>query len=203
MTNSTARKEGRQLRYKLAVSGSAAGTTVEAKEMAFEIGRQVVKQGAVLVTGATVGIPNEAARGAKSAGGFSVGLSPAVSKKEHTKVYKLPLEYYDFIMFTGMDYAGRNFLMTRSADAVIVVAGRIGTLNEFTIAFEDDKPVGVLTGSGGISDEIDHILAVAKRGRGKVIFNKQPKELVKELIEILRAEEEKPIKRGRAGRTTY
>ena len=52
----------------------------------------------------------------------------------------------DLIMYTGSGYSGRNLQLTRTSDAVIVGCGRIGTLNEFTIAFEDNKPIGVLEG---------------------------------------------------------
>ena len=61
------------------------------------------------------------------------------------------MDYHDLIIYTGFDYSGRNLLLVRSADAVIEVCGRIGTLNEFTIAFEDQKPVGVLEHCGGTS----------------------------------------------------
>ena len=86
----------------------------------------------VTVTGATTGAPFWAAKGAKEAGGIVIGISPASTKREHVKTYGLPVEYHDLIIYTGFGYAGRNLLFTRSADAVITVAGRIGTLNEFT-----------------------------------------------------------------------
>ena len=142
----------------------------------------MAKSGAVLVTGATTGIPYWAAKGAKEAGGIVIGLSPAVSKIAHVKTYHLPVEYHDLIIYTGFDYSGRNLLLTRSADAVITIYGRVGTLNEFTIAFEDKKPQGVLTGSGGESDELEHILKIAHRGMGKVIFDPDPKSLVAKVL---------------------
>ena len=58
------------------------------------------------------------AKGAKEAGGIVIGLSPAVSKAAHVKSYRLPLDYHDLIVYTGFDYAGRNLLLTRSADAI-------------------------------------------------------------------------------------
>ena len=172
------------LKYKVCISGSAEtehcppGTV----EKAMEIGRLVAERGMVLVTGATTGIPFWAARGAKEAGGIVIGLSPAASKAAHVKTYKLPTEYHDLIIYTGFDYSGRNLLLTRAADAVVTVYGRIGTLNEFTIAFEDGKPQGVLTGTGGESDEIQHILEIAHRGKGKVIFDPDPKTLIDKVV---------------------
>jgi uncharacterized protein (TIGR00725 family) len=179
------------LKYKVCISGSAEtknclpGTI----EKAMEVGRLIAKQGAVLITGATTGIPYWAARGAKEAGGIVIGLSPAVSKVAHVKTYHLPIAYHDLIIYTGFDYSGRNLLLTRSADAVITVYGRVGTLNEFTIAFEDKKPQGVLTGTGGESDEIRHILEIAHRGMGKVVFDSDPKSLVEKVMQRVRDEE--------------
>jgi uncharacterized protein (TIGR00725 family) len=179
------------LKYKVCVSGSAEtkkcppGTI----EKAIEVGRLVAEHGAVLVTGATTGIPYWAAKGAKEAGGIVIGLSPAVSKVAHVKSYHLPLEYHDLIIYTGFDYSGRNLLLTRSADAIITIYGRVGTLNEFTIAFEDKKPQGVLTGTGGESDEIKHILEIAHRGMGKVIFDPNPKSLVEKVMKRVKEDE--------------
>ncbi len=179
------------LKFKVCISG-AADTTYAPKgavEKAMEVGRQVAKQGAVLVTGATTGIPFWAAKGAKEAGGIVIGLSPAVSKIAHVKTYHLPVEYHDLIIYTGFDYSGRNLLLIRSSDAVITVFGRVGTLNEFTIAFEDKKPQGVLIGSGGESDELEHILKVAHRGMGKVVFDPDPKSLVEKVLARAREDE--------------
>ena len=138
--------------------------------------------GCVLITGATIGVPEWATRGSKAAGGVSIGLSPAVSKQAHMHTYHLPTRYMDLIIYTGFDYSGRNMLMTRSSDAVIVICGRIGTLNEFTAAFEDKRVVGVLTGTGGVEEEIDNILKLAKRGRRRIVFEEDPKKLVEKVI---------------------
>ncbi len=185
------------LKYKVCVSGSAEtqfcppGTI----EKAMEVGRLIAESGAVLVTGATTGIPYYAAKGAKEAGGIVIGLSPAVSKLAHVKTYRLPLDYHDLIIYTGFDYSGRNLLLTRSADAVITIYGRVGTLNEFTIAFEDKKPQGVLTGTGGESDELKHILEIAHRGMGKVIFDPNPKSLVGKVMQRVKDEEKSVSKK--------
>src|ERR1700735_2414735 len=153
------------LKYKICISGSAETEycTPGTVEKALLIGKLIAERGIVLVTGATTGIPYWAAKGAKEAGGIVIGLSPAASKLAHIKSYHLPLEYHDLIVYTGFDYSGRNLLLTRTADAVITICGRVGTLNEFTIAFEDKKPQGVLTGTGGESDEIERILKIAHR----------------------------------------
>ncbi len=175
------------MKYKICVSGSAANNCGPgAFRKAWEVGNQIAKQGAVLVTGATIGIPEWATRGAKAAKGVSIGLSPAGTFREHVRKYHLPTSNMDIIIYTGFDYSGRNLLMTRAADAVIEICGRVGTLNEFTIAFEDRKPVGVLLGTGGAVEEIPHILKVAKRGSKNVIFDTEPKRLVAKLIKAIK-----------------
>lgn len=175
-------------KFKICVSGSAAGPTVLAdKKLAMEIGREIVKQGAILTTGATTGIPFEAAKGAKAAKGIVIGFSPAGSPREHLKKYKLPLTCVDVIVYTGFGYAGRNLLLTRASDAIITIGGRMGTLNEFTIAFEDQKIIGVLRESGGMADEIPHILEKARKDlKAHVIFDHDPARLVSKVIAAIR-----------------
>jgi len=178
-------------KYKICVSGAAETEhcgTPQALELARQLGQEIIKQGAALVTGATSGVPYWAARGAKEEGGMSIGLSPAVSEKEHIKTYKLPTDYFDVIIYTGFDYAGRNLLLTRAADAVIVGCGRMGTLNEFTIAFEEKKPIGVLVGPWTTDDMIKEMVSQAHRGPGKIIYEEDPKKLVQETIKLIEKE---------------
>ena len=174
------------LKYKICVSGAAESSNCSknALELAAEVGKEIVRQNGVLITGATSGIPYWAAKGAKEEGGISVGLSPAASEVAHIRSYKLPTDYFDLIVYTGFDYAGRNLLLTRSADAVITICGRMGTLNEFTIAFEDHKPQGVLIGTGGAADAISDIVNKMHRGNGRIIYNAEPKKLVAEVIKL-------------------
>lgn len=179
-----------KIKYKICVSGAAetGHCSTDALEKAEAFGREVAKAGMVLVTGATTGIPYWAAKGAKEEGGFVIGLSPAVSELEHIKSYRLPIDYHDLVIFTGFNYSGRNLLLTRSADAIVVICGRIGTLNEFTIAFEDHKPIGVLEGTGGTADQIEGILEKAHRGMGKTIFSNDPKVLLSKIVTAITEE---------------
>ena len=64
----------------------------------------------------------------------------------------------------------------------------MGTLNEFTIAFEDNKPIGILTGTGGMADEMEDILKKAHRGMGKVVFDSDPKQLVEKVFTLIKKE---------------
>lgn len=175
-------------KYKIAVSGAAeiSPCSKNAEELAKEVGREIVRQDCILITGATTGVPYFAAQGANHAGGISIGFSPAASESEHKKVYKLPLDEFDVMVYTGFDYTGRNLLMTRAADAVIILCGRMGTLNEFTIAYEDMKPVGVLEGSGGTADLIKTITQRPHKKRGVIIYDTDPRKLVQRLVQYLK-----------------
>lgn len=178
------------MKYKICVSGAAVLDVCPPKvcKQAKEIGKEIIRQNGIIITGATTGIPYEAAKGAKEERGMSIGLSPASSEREHVKKYHLPIDAFDLIIYTGFEYAGRNLLLTRSADAVIIACGRIGTINEFTIAFEEKKPIGILEDSGGTVDEIRDILAKAKRGHKRIVYSSDPKELVTKVIEMIREE---------------
>ncbi len=187
-------EENLEPKYKIAISGAAetAHCSPDALPKTEALGRYIAERGLVLVTGATTGAPYWAAKGAKLAHGIVIGISPAATKAEHVNVYHLPLDYHDLIIYTGFGYAGRNLLFTRSADAVITVCGRMGTLNEFTDAFEDMKPQGVLTGTGGTTDLLDEIINDAHRGPGKIVFENDPKRLLDKLVDLLMTEDKKP-----------
>ncbi|MFH1036949.1 MAG: hypothetical protein V1756_02735 [Patescibacteria group bacterium] len=177
-------------KYKIAVSGASklTGCGKNIKEISKEIGRQIALQGCILVSGATTGCPDFASLGVKEMGGISIGFSPAASELAHIKSYHLPLSSYDVMVYTGFDYSGRNLLMTRAADGVILICGRMGTLNEFTIAYEDGKPIGVLEGSGGTADLIKNLLKRPHRKGAPVVYDRDPAKLVQKLIKLIRSD---------------
>ncbi|HEY4498198.1 MAG TPA: hypothetical protein VJA63_00985 [Candidatus Paceibacterota bacterium] len=179
-----------QLKYKICVSGAAetGHCGEEAYRVAEELGREIVRHNGILVDGATTGFPYWAAKGAKAEGGTVVGFSPAKDEVEHVNFYKLPTDYHDLIVYTGFEYSGRNLILTKAADAVIVGCGRMGTLSEFTIAFEDAKPIGILEGDW----ETDELLKLmiekshrAEERRGKIVYATNPKDLLDELLIVI------------------
>lgn len=171
------------LKHKISVVGSSQSDYCgeEALKLAEKTGREIIRQGGALVSGAMTGVAYWAAKGAKEEKGISIGISPAVSEKEHIENYKLPSDYFDFIIYTGFGYAGRNLLLAMASDAIIIICGRMGTLNTFTAAFETNKPIGVLLGSGGAADMIKEITEKSHRGEGNIIYEKDPKELVRKI----------------------
>ena len=173
---------------KICVSGAAetGNCGLDALDKAKELGREIARQGAILVTGATTGFPLWTAMGVKEEGGISIGISPAASEKEHVEVYKLPLDYMDLIMYTGFGYPGRDILLTRCADAVICGCGRIGTIHEFTVAFEDAKPIGIFEGGWEMGAELKEIIEKGHRPNAKIVNNTDPKKLLEDVIALVR-----------------
>lgn len=173
---------------KICISGAAdtGHCGIGALDLAKELGREIARQGAVLVTGATTGFPFWVAMGAKEEGGISIGFSPASSEKEHVEVYKLPIDYMDLIIYTGFGYPGRDLLLTRSSDAVICGCGRVGTIHEFTVAFEDDKPIGIFEGPWETGAELKDIIAKGHRPNPKIVSGLDPKKLVEEVISLVK-----------------
>ena len=182
-------------KVKICVSGAAetGHCGIDAYETGKEVGRQIVRQGATLLTGATTGIPLYAAVGAKEEGGFSIGFSPAASEREHVETFRLPLDYMDVVVYTGFGFPGRDLLLTRSADAIILGCGRIGTIHEFTVAYEDKKPIGILEGAWHTDEVIKHIMRESHRPMNNVIFDKDPKSLVEHLIEMAQENKRKAM----------
>jgi len=180
-------EKGIFMKPKLCVSGSADTThlTPDAIVKTEELGKEVVRQGGILVTGATTGLPLWAAKGAKSEGGTSIGFSPADTENEHLHSYKLPTEYMDLIIYTGFGYPGRDLILTKSVDAVFITAGRVGTIHEFTIAFEDSKPIGILEGDWATDEIIELIIQKANRPNDKIVFDPDPKRLVEKVLELV------------------
>ena len=175
-------------RYKICVSGAAetGHCGASALENAKALGREIAMHNSILITGATTGFPLWSAMGAKEAGGVSIGFSPASSEREHVDVYRLPIDYMDLIVYTGFGYSGRDLLLTRSSDAVLFGCGRIGTVHEFTIAYEDETPIGILQGEWDMDEVLKNIIDKSNRTNSNVIFDTDPKRLVSRVIEMIK-----------------
>lgn len=174
--------------YQICISGAAKGHSVEeGRILATNAGAAIAKKGHALLTGATIGLPNYAAEGYKAAAGLmSLGISPATSKVEHVRKYRLPVTAYDTILYTGLHYVGRDALLITSCDAVISIGGRLGTLHEFTIAMETNTPIGFLQGAGGISSQIMDILHAAGVDNSEnVVFSEDPDDLIEQITIVL------------------
>lgn len=178
-------------KLKFGVMGSASGPQLEnktAREKSRELGREIARRGHILINGACPGFPNDAMEGAQEVGGFTVGVSPAFSEFQHVQEYESP-HTHDLLIYTGMGFMERDIINIRSADAVIFIGGGIGTLNEFTIAYDEGRPIGILTGTGGISNSIEHIVVkLCKREMPpNLVMEDDPKKLVDKLEVAVKA----------------
>ena len=185
-----------EVKYNIVVSGAAqVGHCCEnIEELSKEVGREIGRQNHVLITGATTGVPYFSAMGCNEVGGFNIGFSPASTEEQHLKAYKLPLDPFNIMVYTGADYVGRDVTMTKSADAVIIICGRTGTLHEFTVAIETKKIIAVLEGTGGMADKIRGIIESYCKSANKIIYERDPKKIVKKVIEEVKKQKEKNSK---------
>ncbi|GLI35168.1 TIGR00725 family protein [Desulforhabdus amnigena] len=114
-----------------------AGTSSPAVDtVAAEVGREIARHGAVLICGGLGGVMTAAARGAKEAGGWTIGILPGPSIDQAN-------DYIDFPIATHMGQA-RNAIIVQTAHVVISVAGGYGTLSEISMALKIGKPVVAL-----------------------------------------------------------
>jgi len=119
-------------RIQIAVIGSGA----DAEERAEAVGRLLAEAGCVLVCGGLGEVMAAAARGAKSAGGTTIGILPGESRASAN-------DWIDYVVVTGIGHA-RNLAVVASGDAVIAIGGRWGTLAEIALARTIGRPVVVL-----------------------------------------------------------
>ena len=181
------------MQIKVGVMGSASehGRPEVAKtltEKAESLARAIAKrEELILFTGATTGVVYLVGKTAHDAGAYHIGISPGVNQREHTEQYKLPLDACDTIIYTGFGLKGRNVVLVRSCDIVVFIAGAMGSLNEFTIAHDEGKVIGCLTGTGGVADESDHLVQkFGKRTVAQVFQNDDPEKLMEICLEAFR-----------------
>ncbi|KAA0008700.1 MAG: TIGR00725 family protein [Thermoplasmata archaeon] len=116
-------------------------------KLAEEVGAEIAKRGCILICGGRSGVMEAACKGAKREGGTTVGILP-FSKSEANP-------YIDIAIESGLGHF-RNYVIVSSADAVIGICGRWGTLNEISTAIILGKPTILIEGSGGVVDDIVH-----------------------------------------------
>jgi uncharacterized protein (TIGR00725 family) len=164
-----------RMQIAIGVMGSSASSDARTVENAVRLGALIAKKKSILVTGATTGLPLAAAKGAKQEGGFVIGFSPALNFAEHQKL-GMPEEYHDLIVYTGLSFKGRNLLNVRASHALLFIGGSMGALNEFTIAYDEQKIIGVLEGSGGFCDHMRDWMSVLAKPHNRSIlhFHSEP-----------------------------
>ena len=185
------------MKLKIGVMGSAlergeAKVFARSRKLAFEVGKAIAEHNCILINGACGGIPEMAAKGARNADGMVVGVSPAENMHEHLHKYKFPTKEFDIIFFTGFGFKGRNVVNVSNCDAVIIVSGHMGTLNEFSIAYNEGMVIGVMQGSKGIADFVDDIIRIANKKTGaQVVYDSDPHALVSKVIKAINRKHKK------------
>lgn len=171
------------------VIGAWRNYSVRAEDEARKLGRWVAENGHRLIHGACLGIPMLAGRACIECGGEATGYSPANAPKLHIKANGLTLQGSSDIIYMDSDqplsYAERNIRTISSADMVVLISGRMGAVNEFTIAHDQEKAVGVIEGVGGASDMVK-ALEIEFYGCAKSIFSSDIPSLMPELESLWR-----------------
>src|SRR5438067_13573981 len=166
------------MKLKVGVMGSAEEATAPG-EKAQALGKAIASRNVILLTGATTGLVYATGRAAHDAGALDVGISPAHDEREHVEAYALPTDACDAIIYTGFGLKGRNVVLVRSCEVVLFIAGSIGSLNEFTIAYDEAKVIGCLVGTGGVADEAEHLIeSFQKPTKASVFYDDDPVKLL-------------------------
>lgn len=151
--------------------------------------KEITRHNCLLITGACWAVALEVAKAAKNK--LILAFSPGANYKEHLEYFKYPPLFSNCIsIFTGMGREGRNVIMVRTCDALIFVSGRVGTLIEFSQAYQLGKVIGVLEGTGGITDRLREIIRMCQKETGaEVLYDKNPARLVRKVIYALNKRE--------------
>lgn len=177
------------MKIKVGVMGSAdnalaGGVGVAVREKGEALGREIAARALLLLTGATTGLTYIVGKSARASGAFHIGISPASNEREHVETYKLPLDSCDSIIYTGFGLKGRNVVLVRSCDIVLFIGGSWGTLNEFSIAHDEGRVMGCLTGTGGVADEAERLLQTfPKQTEACVLHGDNPARLLAACLE--------------------
>jgi predicted Rossmann-fold nucleotide-binding protein len=187
------------MKYKIGIFGSSAGDMDVVMPKAMELGKVFAAYAdqVILVTGACAGLPYAVISEAASSGieiwGFSSALDEAAHHKDYpdddhsiyTKIMYVPADF----PFHDNDRARkkyRNVISTATCDAGIIISGRWGSLNEFTNLIDQQKLVGLLTGTGGVADELPELSKkITKAGQGEILCDEDPSRLVEKLLTTL------------------
>lgn len=187
------------MKYKIGIFGSAAGEMTQVVPKAKQLGKVLSRYAdkVLLITGACSGLPYAVASEANQNGVEVWGFSPMFDEKGQRQFTpNEDIGIYSQIFYVNRDFQFadndkvnkkyRNVLSTASCDAGIIISGRWGSMNEFTNLIDMQKVVGVLIGTGGIADELPTLSQkIIKENQGQTIFNNDPENLVKEILEHL------------------
>lgn len=160
----------------------------ENRSLAEKIGKYLAEKDIIVVTGGCSGIPAVCIESAHEHGAKTMGYFP---HKDHDDYYDRQheenthdIKFYSTAHFVH-GFTARSLEMIKNVDAAIVLNGRIGTLSEFGIAIEEGLPLGVIEGTGGVTDELQRLTKIVKKEfpNNEVVFGTDYKQLIDSLIE--------------------
>ena len=187
------------------MGGAGTDTPAKVDGMLVELGGQIARGGHVVLTGAAPGLPDHAVRGARSEGGLTVGISSYRTLDKHVEAGN-PTNF-DVLQLTSLppslrgqdrpNFMGREIDNIERSDVIVIAGGRFGTLGELAIALEERRPVGVLTGSGGVAEIVKDVVRASTRA-GKppgapVIYDSNPQRLVQRLVKAKQEMDKKGV----------
>lgn len=188
----------KKTKYKIGIFGSASGKIeTNSVEKAKKLGISLSKYQINIITGACSGLPYLAAHEAASKGSSVLGYSPKLglsgqrdfTPKDDLSIYKKLIFVPQDFEFAANDQACkkyRNVISTANCDAGVIISGRWGTMNEFTNLYDMGKVIGVITGTGGIADELLPLCKkISKKNKAIVLFDSQPEKLIEKIIKEL------------------
>src|SRR3989440_1505793 len=177
------------MKRKVGVMGSAEEVSV-LHEKATALGKAIASRKVILLTGATTGLIYATGKAAHDVGALHIGISPAHDECEHVETYALPTDACDAIIYTGFGLKGRNVVLVRSCDVVVFIAGSIGSLNEFTIAYDEGKIIGCLIGTGGVADELKRLIETFQKStKARIVYDDNPELLIDTCLDLLKQDE--------------
>jgi len=127
---------------RIGVIGQSGVVTEEVYALAEEVGKEIARRGAILLTGGTNGVMEAVSKGAQEAGGLVVGILPGDKSDAANCYVNIPIT-------TGLSFDYRSLILVHSSDAIIMIGGENGTLGELSIAYLNSKPIVVVEPSGG------------------------------------------------------
>jgi len=163
--------------FQIGVIGSSTTKDKKVLQIAEETGREIAKKGCILICGGRAGVMEACAKGAKEAGGTTVGILPFNTHEDANK-------FIDIKVPTGIGWA-RNQIVVLASDGVIVVGGESGTLSEMCFAWINNKPIVAISPSGGFAKEFANRRMDGKRN-DTILEAKDAKEAIEKIINILK-----------------
>ena len=179
---------------KIGVFGRTKADNRKIIKTAEEIGKIIAETGNTVVTGGTEGYPHIVAMSAIKNRGKAISYATGLKIADHLKFHKVDLSQYSKVIFQkkyfnkkllGIDNYLRSLDMCLNVDCAIIIGGRVGTMYEVTILSGIAKPIFILKGSGGITNEtIKDFIKEGHKEKSKIQYFENSKVLTKILKKI-------------------